>query len=1082
MQSVQRRFGKLLPRTADESQVAVLLKDFDDAEKMLAKIIDASKAWRDSWRDILGTQERLVHGFQTIYAPIIGANEEYSGHEPVITDQEIMARTTKLYATYEELRTDLLEEVNMVDTRIIKPAVEAKDCLQPLKKVIKKRGDRKLDFEKYQNRVDTGRKKTKRSERDNASLEKAEQELIRAKEKEYHVADDRLKSTLPPVITAAFSILPHLLAAQIMTQNTLLAQYYTLLHGYCEEEAFPDPPPSASQIISAWDAEYRPVKQRIETGIACLAGGKAVKQPMRIEDQTHSSVTGLNIRNGISNQRRPTSHALKPPPSPAVSASSDPPSPDPVQRPRISSVPSQTSLSLATPNYGSSTMRSQSPGGPDAHAPAGPRADYFGRDRVPSSSSMVSIAAAKKKPPPPPPPKRLASSQGIFVTAMYDFDGQGQGDLVFKEGDRIKIIKKTEIFDLPNELLANLQLRASHDRTPPVSPDPAVSNDATKTQILVSEEGVKPSTSCVVCGARFASVQEQRQHVKSDWHNYNLKQKLKGAKPVSETEFEKLLDELDESISGSGSETSESDEDGEGTKENKINALFRKQAKLSDEHAEEEELMSKRRGKRGVGKPPLIWFSTPLLRPNISLGVYRALLTNVEQEQSDIVEVFRKKQLRPVPAKPPSADASNGVPLPSTMTSPSIFMCMVGGGHFAGMIVSLAPKLGKQATGTEQRQAIVIAHKTFHRYTTRRKQGGGQSANDAAKGAAHSAGSSLRRYNEVALEQEIRALLFEWRELIGNAQLIFVRAAGSSNRRILFGPYEGQVLRHDDPRNRTFPFSTRRATQAELMRAFVELTRMKVSQVDEAALAAAAAATAVAKAEAEAQSPPQAKKISPPKPSKEEEEAALHTSQIQALVRRSKAPALLSYLSTNNLSPNYPFHPSGTQAHHHAPTPLHLASSINSSAVVLALLTKASADPTLPNREGKTPFDLAGDRATRDIFRVARSELGESRWDWSAARVPPPLSKAEAEKRDRREKAEAGKEEAERRKAEEERLRLEGPKAEEGKERKGGRLLGAAVQKTAEEKREEEARGMTPEMRMRMERERRARAAEARLG
>lgn len=39
-----------------------------------------------------------------------------------------------------------------------------------------------LDYEKYQGRVDTARKKTKRSERDNASLEKAEQELVKAKE------------------------------------------------------------------------------------------------------------------------------------------------------------------------------------------------------------------------------------------------------------------------------------------------------------------------------------------------------------------------------------------------------------------------------------------------------------------------------------------------------------------------------------------------------------------------------------------------------------------------------------------------------------------------------------------------------------------------------------------------------------------------------------------------------------------------------------------------------------------------------------------------------------------------------------
>jgi len=35
---MQRTFGKFLPRTADESQVSVLLKDFEDADKMLSKV------------------------------------------------------------------------------------------------------------------------------------------------------------------------------------------------------------------------------------------------------------------------------------------------------------------------------------------------------------------------------------------------------------------------------------------------------------------------------------------------------------------------------------------------------------------------------------------------------------------------------------------------------------------------------------------------------------------------------------------------------------------------------------------------------------------------------------------------------------------------------------------------------------------------------------------------------------------------------------------------------------------------------------------------------------------------------------
>lgn len=543
---------------------------------------------------------------------------------------------------------------------------------------------------------------------------------------------------------------------------------------------------------------------------------------------------------------------------------------------------------------------------------------------------------------------------------------------------------------------------------------------------------------------------------------------------MTENDFEKLVDDMQESLSGSGTETSDSDE-GEARKD-MLSSLLKKQAHLNRTLNENEDQTPKRTRRGGGGKPPMVWFASRLLAENVSLGVYRALFDDVRQDNNDLVELLREKQLRPVPAKPPRPDGMNGVPLPSTMTSPSIFMCMVGGGHFAGMIVSLAPKLVKQGSGSEQRQAIVLAHKTFHRYTTRRKQGGGQAANDAAKGAAHSAGSSLRRYNEAALEQEIRGLLSEWREMIGSVQHIFIRATGSQNRRILFGPYEGQVLHHSDSRNRTFPFSTRRATQAELMRAFVELTRVKISHVDAAALSEEESARAPAPDRAK--HAPQPSKTVPDKPSEEEEEALLHTSQIQAFIRRSKAPALLTYLTKHSLSSNFTFHPPTSQANHHAPTPLHLAASSNTPAVVTALLTKASADPTIANADGRFPFDHSASRPTRDAFRTARHELGEERWDWGKAHVPPAMTKAEAEQRTEREKAEAEQAEGERRKAEEERLRTEGPKVQEtGKK---GNVLGQAA-KTAEERREEDGRGLTEEMKRRMERERRARAAEARL-
>lgn len=636
------------------------------------------------------------------------------------------------------------------------------------------------------------------------------------------------------------------------------------------------------------------------------------------------------------------------------------------------------------------------------------------------------------------------------------------------------------VFDLPQDLLITLHLK-----NPPIHQATAAVSSLAVIQAVESSHGSEPeddslkiSTSCLHCGATFPSFNEQRRHAKSDWHAYNLKQKLRGRNKVTENEFEKLVDSLDESISGSELSDSDSNDD---QKDDTLTALLKKQAKISQsgQEANAEDLVLKRK-KKGSGAPPLIWFSTPSLPANTFLGIYRSIFTNGDLEgEANLVDVLRQKQLAPTTSKIAQSHESNGVPMPSAMTGPQIFLCMIGGGHFAAMVVSLAPKMGKKSTGTVERQAVVIAHKTFHRYTTRRKQGGSQSANDSAKGAAHSAGASIRRYNEAALENEIRALLSEWRNLIERSQLVFVRATGSTNRRTLFGPYDGQVLRHNDPRNRGFPFSTRRATQAELMRGFVELTRVKVSQIDEAALAAAAAADT--EREASRANPTKVSpkpKVSPP--SKEEGEASLHTSQLQALIRRSKVPALLTYLSTNSLPADFRFHPSTSHAHHHTPTPLHFAASINSPPVVLALLTKGNANPTITNSDGHPAFDLTGDRATRDSFRVARSMLGEARWDWTAAHCPAPLSKAEADQRGERDRVETEREEAHRRKAETEKLQRETIMDEQSEKKPARKALGIR-EKTAEERREEEARGMTPELKMRLDRERRARAAEERI-
>jgi len=71
-------------------------------------------------------------------------------------------------------------------------------------------------------------------------------------------------------------------------------------------------------------------------------------------------------------------------------------------------------------------------------------------DRSPSQSSMSTLSnlAGKKKPPPPPPKKKnIGGPKETWVTALYTFEGQDRGDLSFSEGQKIKVLKKTDNTD-----------------------------------------------------------------------------------------------------------------------------------------------------------------------------------------------------------------------------------------------------------------------------------------------------------------------------------------------------------------------------------------------------------------------------------------------------------------------------------------------------------------------------------------------------------------------------------------------------------------------------------------------------------
>lgn len=395
-----------------------------------------------------------------LYAPIVGAGDDYTGHIPVETPQKLVTRTSRLKGEYEDLKKDLVEELNDVQSKMIEPAQQARENLQIARKVIKKREDKKLDYETYQSRVDASMKKTKLSDRDRGQLARAQADLAVASEA-YSNADDHLRSYLPPLLTAVWSLQPYLLAALIRIQNNLLAHYYTMLHNYCQEEGFPSPSPPMDEVIRVWEDTFK-LRQKEFEAVPMIASGKSVRKSSSTEE-AHPPA------NGHRRPSHPTTYSRGPSVSPARPPI--PPSPQFDIKPKLSTSPSSASLLSPTPTETAVTSPSPSTSSYQTpnFFPSGPNADYFSRDRHQSSSSygrsttpgattpgattpggsssnLLAGLITKKKPPPPPPP-RIPSHHYQFVTALYDFGGQGDGDLAFKEGDKIKVLKKTESTD-----------------------------------------------------------------------------------------------------------------------------------------------------------------------------------------------------------------------------------------------------------------------------------------------------------------------------------------------------------------------------------------------------------------------------------------------------------------------------------------------------------------------------------------------------------------------------------------------------------------------------------------------------------
>jgi hypothetical protein len=130
---------------------------------------------------LVDSQLQIVSEFEGLYDPIVGATDGH-GREAVPTPRQQLEQTFKLKEAYTDLRTELIEEIGSIEVRVIKPAVDARDCIAPIRKTIKKRENKRVDYEKLQEKVIKLQRKQGRTAKEDAALAKTEDDMARAAE------------------------------------------------------------------------------------------------------------------------------------------------------------------------------------------------------------------------------------------------------------------------------------------------------------------------------------------------------------------------------------------------------------------------------------------------------------------------------------------------------------------------------------------------------------------------------------------------------------------------------------------------------------------------------------------------------------------------------------------------------------------------------------------------------------------------------------------------------------------------------------------------------------------------------------
>ncbi|KAH7132247.1 BAR domain-containing protein [Dendryphion nanum] len=354
---------------------------FEELEKETKKLHDESKKYFDAINSMLTHQIEFSKAVAEIYKPISG---RMSDPDSFIAEgnQEGIKACDEYEGVVKELQDTLKPELEMIESRVIRPADELLEIIKAVRKIAGKRDHKQLDYDRHKTTLKKLQDKKEKTLKDEKAMYKAENDVEQATQ-DFNYFNDLLKEELPKLFKLEREFIKPLFQSFYYMQ---LNVFYTL-----------------HERMQHMDIGYFDLTLDIEAAYEKKRGD--------VQAQAEAiSITKFKTTGGKRPGQAMSKYGAK-----ASEAKTE----------------RRTTLTDGTDTP------------PPPYSP-GPAADSL--SPPPSATSWGSVAKSKGAAPPPPKPKpsRLSGVPAAeTVTALFDYEAQAEGDLSFTTGDVIEIITRT---------------------------------------------------------------------------------------------------------------------------------------------------------------------------------------------------------------------------------------------------------------------------------------------------------------------------------------------------------------------------------------------------------------------------------------------------------------------------------------------------------------------------------------------------------------------------------------------------------------------------------------------------------------